>query len=91
MNITALKKKAHRRFSLLILPALLLALAAGWVRGASAAPRVQTMNASGNRNITPAVDPIRKTEGYSTILYNNRNGLPTSEANAIAQTSDGFI
>ncbi len=29
--------------------------------------------------------------GYSSILYNGSNGLPTSEANAIAQTGDGFI
>ena len=31
------------------------------------------------------------SKGYSTVLYNNANGLPTSEANAIAQTSDGFL
>lgn len=30
-------------------------------------------------------------KGYSTVLYNSKNGMPTSEANAIAQTSDGFI
>jgi energy-coupling factor transport system substrate-specific component len=29
--------------------------------------------------------------GYSSILYNSTNGLPTSEANAVVQTSDGFI
>ena len=29
--------------------------------------------------------------GYNTILYDNSSGLPTSEANAIAQTKDGFI
>lgn len=28
---------------------------------------------------------------YTSVLYNNGNGLPTSEANAIVQTSDGFI
>ena len=28
---------------------------------------------------------------YTTNLYNDRNGLPTSEANAVVQTSDGFI
>lgn len=28
---------------------------------------------------------------YTSILYNSNNGLPTSEANAIAQSSDGFI
>ena len=37
------------------------------------------------------VDPISREEGYSAILYNNTNGLPTSEANDIAETSDGFI
>ena len=29
--------------------------------------------------------------GYSPVLYNNTNGLPTSEANAICQTSEGFL
>ncbi len=28
---------------------------------------------------------------YSSILYDNSNGLPTSEANAIVQSSNGFI
>lgn len=28
---------------------------------------------------------------YSSVLYNNNNGLPTSEANAIVQSQDGFI
>ncbi len=28
---------------------------------------------------------------YTSILYDSTNGLPTSEANAICQTSDGFI
>ena len=27
----------------------------------------------------------------SAALYNNTNGLPTAEANAIAETSEGFI
>lgn len=30
-------------------------------------------------------------EGYSSVLYDNSSGLPTSEANDIVQTSDGFI
>ena len=38
-----------------------------------------------------AVDPVHQSGGYSARLYNNTNGLPTSEANAIAETSDGFI
>ncbi len=32
-----------------------------------------------------------QNEGYSAMLYNNSNGLPTSEANAIAETDEGFI
>lgn len=28
---------------------------------------------------------------YSAVVYDNKNGMPTSEANAIVQTSEGFI
>ena len=49
------------------------------------------LNASGNRNIEPSVDPVESTEGFSAVLYNNTNGLPTSDANAIAQTEEGFL
>ena len=52
---------------------------------------VQSINSSGNLNIRPAVDPIEEDGGFSAILYNNRNGLPPGEPNAIAQTTDGFI
>ena len=38
-----------------------------------------------------AVDLLGHTEGYSAVLYDGLNGLPTSEANAIVQTRDGFI
>ena len=37
-----------------------------------------------------AVDPTGR-DGYSAVLYDNTNGLPTSEANAIAETKEGFI
>ena len=37
------------------------------------------------------VDPVHSNEGYSAVLYDNKSGLPTSEANAIAQTQEGFI
>ena len=37
------------------------------------------------------VDVTGQKEGYSAVLYDNTNGLPTSEANAIAETSEGFI
>lgn len=36
-------------------------------------------------------DPTGKHEGYAAFLYDNTTGLPTSEANAIAETSDGFV
>ena len=36
-------------------------------------------------------DPFAEGANYSFVLYNNTNGLPTSEANAITQTSEGFI
>ena len=39
----------------------------------------------------PAVDPVSHSENCTAVLYNNINGLPTSEANDIAQTSEGFI
>ncbi|MBR6478602.1 MAG: hypothetical protein IKS85_09175 [Lachnospiraceae bacterium] len=41
------------------------------------------------RKIT--VDPTGRSEGFAAILYDNTNGLPTSEANAIIQTDEGFL
>ena len=38
-----------------------------------------------------AMDPIRNRSRFSAVLYNNKNGLPTSDATAIAQTGDGFL
>ena len=38
-----------------------------------------------------AVDPVNQPDHFSAVLYDNTNGLPTSEANAIVQTSEGFI
>ena len=37
------------------------------------------------------VDVTGQKEGFSAVLYDNTSGLPTSEANAIAETSEGFI
>ncbi len=36
-------------------------------------------------------DVTDKGYGYSAVLYDSSNGLPTSEANAIVQSDDGFI
>ena len=38
-----------------------------------------------------SVDDIINGENYSAVLYNNSNGLPTSEANAIVESDEGFI
>lgn len=48
-------------------------------------------NISGVPNRQLSVDLAGRSENYSAVLYNSTNGLPTSEANAIAETSDGFI
>ncbi|MBR6173469.1 MAG: HD domain-containing protein [Eubacterium sp.] len=37
------------------------------------------------------VDPTGQGEGFSAVLYDNTKGLPTSEANAIAETKEGFL
>ena len=42
-------------------------------------------------NHSIAVDPTGITEGFSAILYDNTDGLPTSESNTIAETEEGFI
>jgi energy-coupling factor transport system substrate-specific component len=38
-----------------------------------------------------AVNFTGNDEGYAAVLYDNTNGLPAAEANAIAETSEGFI
>ena len=38
-----------------------------------------------------SVDLISHNDGYSAVLYDNTNGLPTPEANAIVNTKEGFI
>ena len=52
---------------------------------------IEAVNTSGSLNRAPAVDPITESDGFTAVLYNNKNGLPTSDANAVAQTDDGFI
>ncbi len=46
---------------------------------------------SGDENEEIKVDPTGKGEGFSAVLYDNTNGLPTAEANAIAETEEGFL
>ena len=52
---------------------------------------METAEASGDNNSKSLEDSMVQGSGYSAVLYNNTNGLPTSEANTIAQTSEGFI
>lgn len=35
-------------------------------------------------------DPTERGTGYSAVLYDYNNGLPTAEANAIAETGSGL-
>lgn len=37
------------------------------------------------------MDPVGDKDHYSAVVYDNSSGLPTSVANDIAQTDDGFI
>lgn len=46
---------------------------------------------SGNNRIHEVADPIGGSRNYVALLYDNTKGLPTSEANDIAQTSEGFL
>lgn len=48
-------------------------------------------NASGVLNRSISVDPTGCSEGFSAVMYNNLNGLPTADATAIAETGEGFI
>lgn len=65
---------------------ILLMLLACPVQG-EAAPT----NAPNVPDLSISVDPTEQQGGFSAILYNSSNGLPTSEANAIIETSEGFI
>ena len=47
--------------------------------------------AAGSSGRGGTVNLVGQDQNYSAVLYDNTNGLPTSEANAIAQTSEGFI
>ncbi len=47
--------------------------------------------AEGEKEVELSVDPSGNGDGYSAVLYDNTGGLPTSEANAIVMTQEGFI
>lgn len=66
--------------------------------GVMSVPRISASeNAGSSLNVTRDTEDDESdssadlSSGYSPVLYNNTNGLPTSEANAVAQTSEGFL
>ncbi len=84
------KRSRHRnrRHSGLL---LLLALTMLLHTGARAAEDISTELDISAAEVISTVDPVASPENVSAVLYNNTNGLPTSEANAIVQTGDGFL
>ena len=68
-----------------------LGLFRGWMPGASAEEEPAETVQEETKRSTIKFDPTVAGTGYLAVLYDNENGLPTSEANAIAETSDGFL
>ena len=64
---------------------------------ADAASKNAAVNVLAEESVEPednpeiSVDITARDDGYSAVLYDNTNGLPTAEANAIESTRDGFI
>ncbi len=87
-NMTA-AKRVLKIVSCLVFSILLAAQIP--VPGACESREALSRNASGGWNRRTAIDPISSRKGSSVVLYDSSNGLQTSEANAIAETSEGFI
>ena len=84
------RKRSFLRAAALMLCLFLLC---AFIAGSAAVTRGDAEKPEGatDENTQTIVELISKEEGYSAILYDNTNGLPTSEANDIAETDDGFI
>lgn len=74
--------------ALILIPCVLVSML-GLFAVETCIPRIAV--ASPQSSATAVVDPTSSNEGYLAVLYDNKNGLPTSEANDIVQTADGFI
>ena len=74
-----------------ILIALILLITKPGSNLSLAEANIDSFNACGIVNRSLSVDPTGRAEGFSAVLYDNSNGLPTAEANDIVQTSEGFI
>ena len=58
---------------------------------AAASPRSASASSSATAaSSSPSVTKVASGSFFTTV-YNDRNGLPTSESNVVVQTSDGFI
>ena len=86
MNINSVRKRIASLFT-----AGVLAVCCVFSGTVSAGAEDFPLNSSGIPNRHLSVDPTGLSEGFSAVLYDNSNGLPTSEANTITETSDGFI
>ena len=85
------KTRNRRRAHILCLLLTLMICLSGTPIKGYCETEIVSVNTSGTLNRKLSVDPIANREGFSAVLYNNRNGMPTSEANAIAQTGEGFL
>lgn len=83
------KGRAGRIFSLVLLFVLTVSLTGAGVIFLGDYVHAETISGADNDKVN--IDFTGQNEGYSAFLYNNSNGLPTSEANAIAETEEGFI
>ena len=70
-------------------------LALGLILGVAGTPVVlHAEGQDGNQETVGrkvVVDPTGRSEGFAAILYDNTSGLPTSEANDVLQTKEGFL
>ena len=79
-------ERAKRLFSLVLLFVLTVSFTVVFFDNTASA---KTHSGVGYDDVS--VEFTGQNEGYTSFLYNNSNGLPTSEANAIAETAEGFI
>lgn len=64
---------------------------AAFLLACSYVPKTYGAEDGGNTVDKISVDYMGLSEGYAAVLYDNQNGLPTSEANAIVETAEGSL
>ena len=70
---------------------LLIVLAVQMSLAGHCAEALPSPDDPGRQDVHVAVDPVGHAESCTAVLYDNSNGLPTSEANVIVQTGEGFL